>query len=120
MSILLQSLFQTVDTLMFGVLILAFVAVVGGIVYLEHRKEMALIEAGAYPERGADNWILGAGLVLVALGVANVVNVLWQNGVPGEGLAMALLGVAALVYYYIKRRGASNADGASADPENSA
>ena len=120
MSIPLQSLFETVDALVFGVLILAFVAVVGGIVYLEHRKEMALIEAGAYPERGADNWILGAGLVLVALGLADVVNALWQSAVPGEGLAMALLGVAALVYYYIKHRGASDENGASSGPENSA
>ena len=118
MSISLQLVFEALDTLVFGVVILAFVAVVGGIVYLEHRKEMALIEAGAYDDRESDNWILGAGLVLLALGVADVANALWQNAVPGDGLAMALLGAAALVYYYLKHRGAAN--GSASGPENSA
>ena len=119
MSIPLQLIFEAFDTLVFGLMILAFVAVVGGIVYFEHRKEMALIEAGAYDDaKGSDNWILGAGLVLVALGVADVVNAVWQNAVPGDGLAMALLGAAALVYYYLKHRAASN--GATTGPEKSA
>ena len=79
-----------------------FIAVV---VYLEHRKEMALIEAGEYGKvEDSRAWILAVGLLLVAIGVGSVVESVLAGGVVGEGITAALVGVAALVYYWIKRR----------------
>lgn len=74
--------------------------------YVDHRKEMALIESGAYAEVRADAraWILGGGLLLLAVGLADIVRTLVQGGVPSEGFFAAFVGGAALVYYYLKRR----------------
>jgi uncharacterized membrane protein HdeD (DUF308 family) len=76
------------------------------IVYLEHRKEMALIEAGAYAEVREDTraWILGGGLLLLAVGIGSVVEALVTGSAIGNGITAALVGVAALVYYWLKRR----------------
>ena len=118
MVIPLQFLSEAFGALTFFIIFGSLIAFVAGAVYLEHRKEMALIEAGAYDDvKESDNWILGAGLVLLAIGLANVVNAALQGSIPGDGLALTLLGVAALVYYYIKHRGAT---GATTDAENSA
>ncbi|SFG39577.1 hypothetical protein SAMN04488063_1908 [Halopelagius inordinatus] len=90
----------------FFVLVLAMVALAGGITYLEHRKEMALIDAGMYDPEAADPraWILGGGLVALALGLADVTTTLLAGGVPQEGVAATFVGLAALAYYFYKRR----------------
>jgi hypothetical protein len=97
---------ETVFLVGFGAVILLTLAFFGGVVYLDHRKEMALIEAGVYDETRTDSraWILGGGLVLLALGLANVTTTLLAGGVPQEGVAAAFLGLAALAYYFYKRR----------------
>lgn len=73
---------------------------------LEHEKEMALIEAGQYRQLRNDSraWILGGGLLLAALGLADVTTTLLAGGVPQEGVAAAFVGIAALAYYFYKRR----------------
>lgn len=85
----------------FFVLVFGFIAVV---VYLEHRKEMALIEAGEYPA-GSDSraWVLAGGLLALAVGAGQVVTSLLSDGTVGSGLTLALVGVAGLVYYAVKR-----------------
>ncbi|MDS0299268.1 hypothetical protein NDI76_11005 [Halogeometricum sp. S1BR25-6] len=72
---------------------------------LEHEKEMALIEAGEYRQLRTDGraWILG-GLLLGALGLADVTTTFLAGGVPQEGVAAAFVGLAALAYYFYKRR----------------
>ena len=91
--------------ILFFTLILATVVLAGGITYLEHRKEMALIEAGMYDPEAADSraWVLGGGLILLALGLAEVTTLL-VGGVPQEGIAATFVGLAALAYYFYKRR----------------
>jgi len=90
--------------------VIATLAVVFGfvlaVVYLEHRKEMALIEAGAYEQVREDGraWILGGGLLLLAVGIGTVLESLLTGGAVGDGVTVALVGVAALVYYWLKRR----------------
>ncbi|WP_239524275.1 hypothetical protein [Halogeometricum borinquense] len=100
---------------LFGFCVLAFLGAVVYIVRLEHRKEMALIEAGQYEQLRADSraWILGGGLVLVALGLADVTTTLLAGGVPQEGVAAAFVGFAALAYYFYKRREDRSADSAT-------
>ncbi|WP_193363637.1 hypothetical protein [Halogeometricum pallidum] len=73
---------------------------------LEHEKEMALIEAGEYQQLRNDSraWILGGGLLVGALGLADVTTTLLAGGVPQEGVAAAFVGLAALAYYFYKRR----------------
>jgi hypothetical protein len=73
---------------------------------LEHEKEMALIEAGHYDQLRNDSraWILGGGLLVVALGLADVTTTLLAGGVPQEGVAASFVGLAALAYYFYKRR----------------
>ncbi|MFC6824696.1 hypothetical protein [Halopelagius fulvigenes] len=90
----------------FLTLVFAVVVLTGGIVYLEHRKEMALIEAGMYDPEAADPraWVLGGGLVALALGLADVTTTLLAGGVPQEGIAATFVGLAALAYYFYKRR----------------
>lgn len=93
-----------------------------GIAYMDHRKEMALIEAGAYDEVSEDTraWILGGGLLLVAIGLGTLAETLLSGGTIDNGITVALVGVAALVYYVVKRRqsrpdtGAADEDGRSA------
>ena len=93
---------------LFGI-VFAFVAVV---IYLEHRKEMALIEAGQYPvDADSRAWVLAGGLLALAVGVGQVVVSLANEGTVGPGVTLALVGVAGLVYYYLKRR----QDGREAD-----
>ncbi|AQL44512.1 hypothetical protein BV210_08110 [Halorientalis sp. IM1011] len=92
-------------------------ALVLGIAYMEHRKEMRLIEEGAYAEVAEDGraWILALGLLLVALGLGNVVES-YLGGTGIEGITAFLVGVAALTYYAIKRRqGQAGGPGAGAE-----
>jgi len=75
------------------------------IIYTEHRKEMRLIETGQYAEpRETGTWVLAAGLLLLALGLADLLRAVWTGTVPGEGLTLTFLGVAALVYFAYQRR----------------
>lgn len=105
MSLLQIGLEFNILILLFA-LILATVVLAGGITYLEHRKEMALIEAGMYDPEAADSraWVLGGGLVLLALGLAEVTTALLVGTVPQEGIAATFVGLAALAYYFYKRR----------------
>jgi hypothetical protein len=99
--------FDGVFALGFALLVVALgILMILGIVYMEHRKEMKLIEAGAYEQVKEDSraWILAAGLLLLAIGVGNML----EDAIAGvpvvDGITAALIGVAALVYYGIKRR----------------
>lgn len=96
------------DLAAFGFLALVVLAIVGFfgvLVYLDHRQTMALVEAGQYAEAKRDDsaWILAAGLLLVAIGVGQAVEAV-AAGAPIEGLTVALVGVAALAYYALRRR----------------
>ena len=73
---------------------------------LEHEKEMALVEAGQNEHLREDRraWILGGGLLLLALGLADVTTTFLAGGVPQEGVAAAFVGLAALAYYFYTRR----------------
>lgn len=73
--------------------------------YLDHRREMALIEAGAY-EQVSDSraWILAGGLLLTAVGIGSLIQSLLTSGLIGDGLTVALVGLAALLYYWIRHR----------------
>ena len=86
-----------------GIAILVFGAV---IVYLDHEKEMALIESGQYADVDADSraWILGGGLLVLALGLGSVVSALLSGGAVGDGVTAVFVGLAALAYYFYKRR----------------
>ncbi|SFR60511.1 hypothetical protein [Halogeometricum limi] len=97
------------DAVFFGGFALIVLAMLGLVVYitrLEHAKEMALIEAGEYQQLRNDRraWVLGGGLVLVALGLADVTTTFLAGGVPQEGVAATFVGLAALAYYFYKRR----------------
>ena len=88
-----------------GVVFLTVLAFFGAIIYTEHRKEMKLIETGQYHEpRESRAWVLAAGLLLLALGLADLLRAVWVGAVPGDGLTLALLGVAALVYFAYRQR----------------
>ncbi|KAB1193848.1 hypothetical protein GJR96_10530 [Haloferax sp. MBLA0076] len=86
-----------------GVAILTFGVVIA---YLEHRKEMALIESGQYAEVNSDSraWILGGGLLVLALGLGSVVSALLSGSAVGDGVTAVFVGLAALAYYFYKRR----------------
>jgi hypothetical protein len=91
------------------VVVLAFLtgfAFFVAILYAEHRKEMKLIESGQYPvaDREAGTWVLAAGLLLLALGLADLLRAVWLGTVPDDGLTLTLLGVAALFYFAFRRR----------------
>lgn len=99
--------FEGMFALGFALLVVALgILMILGIVYMEHRKEMKLIEAGAYEQVKEDSraWILAVGLLLVAVGVGNML----EDAIAGvpvvDGITAALVGIAALVYYGIKRR----------------
>ena len=97
-------------------------ALVLGIAYMDHRKEMRLIEEGAYAEAAEDSraWILAVGLLLVAVGLGNAIES-YLGGAGIEGITAFLVGLAALAYYAIKRRqGQSSAATADGDDEASA
>ncbi|SEN44027.1 hypothetical protein SAMN05216388_1003116 [Halorientalis persicus] len=97
-------------------------ALVLGIAYMDHRKEMRLIEEGAYAEAAEDSraWILAVGLLLVAIGLGNAIES-YLGGAGIEGITAFLVGLAALAYYAIKRRqGRSGTVGEGGDDETSA
>ncbi|WP_424016956.1 hypothetical protein ACOZ4N_13855 [Halorientalis pallida] len=107
-----------------GLLAFAFViAVVGlglalvlAIAYMDHRKEMRLIEEGAYAEAAEDSraWILAVGLLLVAVGLGTgIESYLASGGV--DGITAVFVGLAALAYYVIKRRQGGTAANQSDD-----
>jgi Asp/Glu/hydantoin racemase len=109
--------FDGVFALGFALLVVALgIVMILGIVYMEHRKEMKLIEAGAYEAVKEDSraWILAVGLLLLAVGVGNML----EDAIAGvpvvDGITAALIGIAALVYYGIKRRQSA----ATAEAEN--
>jgi MYXO-CTERM domain-containing protein len=95
-----------------GLLLVAVLALVGIFAYTEHRKEMALIESGQYAAENVQPapWVLAVGLLLLAVGLADVVRAAWAGTVPGDGLTSAALGLAALAYYWFRRRGTRDAD----------
>jgi MYXO-CTERM domain-containing protein len=94
-----------------GLLFVAVLALVGVFAYTEHRKEMALIESGQYAAENVQPapWVLAAGLLLLAVGLADIVRAAWAGTVPGDGLTSAALGLAALTYYWFRRRQTRNA-----------
>ncbi|ELZ94139.1 hypothetical protein C440_10978 [Haloferax mucosum ATCC BAA-1512] len=97
------------DALFFTPFVILGIAIIGfgtAILYLEYRKEMALIESGQYADVNNDPraWILGGGLLLLALGLGNVVSSVLSGGTVGEGITAAFVGLAALVYYFYKRQ----------------
>ena len=104
-----QSGFGLGDVLFFtpfvilGVAILVFGAVM---VYLDHKKEMALIESGQYEEVNPDPraWILGGGLLLIALGLGSTISSFLAGNAVGDGVTAIFVGLAALAYYFYKRR----------------
>mgnify|MGYP006934456619 FL=1 len=66
---------------------------------------MKLIETGQYAEpREPGAWVLAAGLLLLAFGLADLLRAAWTDTVPDDGLTLTLLGVAALVYFAYRRR----------------
>lgn len=112
---------QLSPTLEFApVAVVALVVVVGAgflaaVLYLDHRQTMALIERGQYTDaqEASRTWLLAAGLLLVAVGVGTAIEA-FASGDPLTGVTAALVGVAALAYYSLRRRdGTSN--GANAE-----
>ncbi|ELZ78535.1 hypothetical protein C455_12648 [Haloferax larsenii JCM 13917] len=102
------------DTLFFAPFVLLGIAILGFgavAVYLDHKKEMALIESGQYADADRDSraWILGGGLLLLALGLGSVVSSFLSggSGAVGEGVTAVFVGLAALAYYFYKRRAAA-------------
>ncbi|MDY7082937.1 MAG: hypothetical protein SXQ77_11180 [Halobacteria archaeon] len=88
---------------------LALVIVIAGFVFwkvarIEHEKEMKLIEEGEYPKKEDTKWVLAIGLILVAIGVGRVVEAILNNTTDFDGITVALLGVAALIYHFLSRR----------------
>jgi hypothetical protein len=95
------------DLAAFGFLALAVAAITafaGALLVLDHRQTMALIASGQYADARRDGraWVLATGLLLVALGVGRAAEAV-AVGAPPEGLTVALVGCAALVYYAIRR-----------------
>ena len=106
---------RTLDGGVFGLVVVGLAFLTGlaffaAILYTEHRKEMKLIETGQYAEpRESGAWVLAAGLLLLALGLADLLRAVWTGTVPDDGLTLTLLGVAALVYFAYRRREARRA-----------
>ncbi|MFB6107965.1 MAG: hypothetical protein ABEJ82_03870 [Haloplanus sp.] len=93
-----------------GLVFLVGLAFFGAILYTEHRKEMRLIETGQYRAgEGAGTWVLAVGLLLVALGLADLLRAAWLGVVPDDGLTLTFLGLAALAYFAFRRREARQA-----------
>ncbi|ACV48589.1 MULTISPECIES: DUF6249 domain-containing protein [Halomicrobium] len=73
-------------------------------IWVDHRKEMALIEQGRYPEDPNPAWVLAAGFLLFGYGIGSAING-FAAGAPGvQGAVPAFLGLAALAYYFVRRR----------------
>jgi hypothetical protein len=89
-----------------GLAFLTALVFFGAILYTEHRKEMTLIESGQYADvrEAPGTWVLAAGLLLLALGLADLLRAAWLGVVPEDGFTLALLGLAALVYFAFRRR----------------
>ena len=89
-----------------AVVLVAFALVAFGalVVFLDHRRTMALIEAGEYRSADGRAWVLGGGLLALAVGLGQTVEVYVASGAVGDGPTLALVGVAALVYWAIRRR----------------
>lgn len=89
-----------------AVVLVAFALVAFGawVVYLDHRRTVALIEAGEYRAADSRAWVLGGGLLALAIGVGQTVESYAATGTIGDGPTLALVGVAALVYWTIRRR----------------
>jgi hypothetical protein len=107
MTLLIQSIVSDAAFFVpFAVFALGALGLAFYLTRLEHEKEMALIEAGEYQQLRNDGraWILGGGLLLAALGLADVTTTLLAGGVPQEGVAALFVGLAALAYYFYKRR----------------
>ncbi|AZH26088.1 hypothetical protein [Haloplanus aerogenes] len=103
-----------------GLVFLTGLAFFAAILYTEHRKEMKLIETGQYAEQQeSGTWMLAAGLLLLALGLADLLRAAWAGAVPEEGLTLTLLGVAALVYFAFHRREARRAADRDANTDTS-
>ena len=106
---------RTLDGGVFGLVVVGLAFLTGlaffaAILYTEHRKEMKLIETGQYAEpRESGAWVLAAGLLLLAFGLADLLRAAWTDTVPDDGLTLTLLGVAALVYFAYRRREARRA-----------
>mgnify|MGYP000397321614 CR=1 FL=1 len=99
------------------VVLVAFAVVAFGawVVYLDHRRTAALIEAGEYRADDGRAWVLGGGLLAVAIGLGQTTESYAATGAVGDGPTLALVGVAALVYWAVRRRErAVTADGSSA------
>ncbi|MFC7202098.1 hypothetical protein ACFQJC_01115 [Haloferax namakaokahaiae] len=90
----------------FVLLVVVMLAFLAGIAYFEHKKEMALIESGQYlaADRDPRAWILAGGLVVLALGLGDVVSSLLSGTDFSGGITAVFLGIAALAYYFYKRR----------------
>jgi MYXO-CTERM domain-containing protein len=101
-----------------GLLFVAVLALVGIFAYTEHHKQMALIESGQYAAETVQPapWVLAVGFILLAVGLADVVHTAWAGTVPGDGLTSAALGLAALAYYWFRRRGTRDS-GSDTDAE---
>jgi hypothetical protein len=87
-----------------AVVALGLLAFGAWVVYLEHRTRVALVEAGEYRAADGRAWVLGGGLLALAVGVGQAVEAWAATGVVGDGPTLALVGVAALVYYLVRRR----------------
>ncbi|MGM0592573.1 MAG: hypothetical protein ACQETI_13290 [Halobacteriota archaeon] len=100
---------STVVPGLMALVVLAGFGIFVSILYTEHRKEVALIEAGVYgePEDDLRAWILALGLLLVAVGLADIVTAALSGAVPDNGVPLAFVGVAALAYYYFTCRESS-------------
>lgn len=72
--------------------------------YFDYRKRSQLIEAGLYEPRDDRAWILAGGLLLTAVGVGTFVESVLAQGAAGDGITIGLVGLAAVVYYYLKGR----------------
>jgi hypothetical protein len=89
-----------------ALVLVAFALVTFGawVVHLDHRRTVALIEAGEYRAADSRAWVLGGGLLALAVGVEQTVQSYTATGAVGDGPTLALVGVAALVYWTIRRR----------------
>jgi hypothetical protein len=83
---------------------LVLVAFGAWVVYLDHRRTVVLIEAGEYRADDGRAWVLGGGLLALAVGLGGTVESYAATGVVGDGPTLALVGVAALVYWSVRRR----------------
>ncbi|WP_276258203.1 DUF6249 domain-containing protein [Haloglomus litoreum] len=92
---------------MFGIVLVGIVLAALAM-YAEYRKEMALVESGQYPvehERSDGRaWVLAAGLLLLGFGVGSIVDGLAVGATGLPGAIPAFVGLAALAYYFVRRR----------------